>query len=339
MPSAVFATAYAANNRMTSVIKPPADSERGHQCCSVQIPSQTKCCQCPGYCWLGLNSACAKIVPVSFVFVRKNRVKEKLQRGEIVTGMEHWSRSPKVIELLGYAGFDFVHIDNEHVAHDWETVENLIRTAESVGLTPLFRTEQCFNGPPVDMIIKALKCGAQIIKVPHVNTREDAKKAVEAVKYPPMGRRGIVTIDRSARETVYSELRPPGFLKDFVQQSNEETMVWAIVESVEAVENLDEILSVAGIDAVGFGFEDYAISAGLSSSSAPEVSEAREKVREGALRRGKQMWWHIGAIPTVEQIHDQISKGIRIFQIGIDIQFLNIAFRSIMRNVQKAKEA
>jgi 4-hydroxy-2-oxoheptanedioate aldolase len=265
------------------------------------------------------------------MYVRKNSLKEKLKQGKIVTGMEIWLRDARMIELLGHAGFDFAHIENEHVAHNWETVENLVRTAELVGLTPLFRCEQCFNGePPVNQIIKALKCGAQIIMVPQINTPEEAEKAVAAVKYTPIGKRGIATCDRGSREIIPREVRPTN-LKDFVKEANGETMVWAIIETPKALENIDAILDVDGIDAVGVGHQDYAIAAGLSSDSGPEIDKARERVWQAAQRKGKHMWWTTHDPKIAKQYRE---KGVKIILLGVDVIHMNSHLRNLTKQVK-----
>ena len=265
------------------------------------------------------------------MYARINKLKEKIKNGEIVTGMEIWVRDPRMIELLGHAGFDFAHIEYENVAHNWEEVENLIRTAELVGLTPLFRCEQCIDGqPPVNQIVKALKCGAQIIMIPHVDTPEAAKKAVDAAKFPPLGKRGIATCDRSAREIVPNELMPLDIQK-YTQEANEQTMLWAIIESPDGVRNIDAILDVDGIDAVGFGHQDYSIAAGLHSDSGPDIDKAREKVRESARRKGKQMWWNTDSPDVVQE---QRKKGIQIFLMFVDVIFIDRLFRNIIKGVK-----
>src|SRR5206468_280170 len=134
---------------------------------------------------------------------------------------------------------------------------------------------------------KAIKCGAQIVKVPHVETPEVARKVVAAAKFPPMGTRGIATCDRSAREIVPSGSAHLDVI-EWARQANEETQVWVIVETAEGLKNVEAIMDVDGVDAVGFGHQDYAISAGLASDTGPEVQAARAKVMQAALSRGKQ---------------------------------------------------
>lgn len=265
------------------------------------------------------------------MYERKNLVKEKLAKGELVMGMELWLRDPRVFELMGQAGFDLAHIEYEHVAHNWEGVENLIRTAELAGMTPLFRSEQCIAGqPPVNQIVKALKCGAQIIMVPHVTSAEVARKIVEAAKFPPLGKRGIATCDRSASE-IFPNDKAGLDTQRYIKELNNEIMLWAIIESPEGVENVEEILDVEGIDAVGFGHQDYSIAAGYSSDSDPRIDEAREKVRKTALKKNKLMWWNTD-LPEV--VDEQREKGIQLFLYSVDVIHMDRLFRKIIKDTK-----
>jgi 4-hydroxy-2-oxoheptanedioate aldolase len=265
------------------------------------------------------------------MYARKNTLKEKVARGEMVTGLEIWLRDPRVIELMGHAGFDFVHIENEHVAQNWEQLENLVRTAELAGLTTVYRTEQCVEGrAPINEIIKALKCGAQIIKVPHVDTPEMAQEIVQASLLPPQGFRGIATCDRSALE-----IPPKGTLDivQYVRDVNAQVGIWVIVETPLGLKNVEAIMAIDGVDAVGFGHQDYAIAAGLDSDSGPEIEAARARVMAAALAAGKQMWCN-----TVdpEQIRALRAKGLCIFRLAVDVVEMNAQFRTW---VQTAKGA
>ena len=267
------------------------------------------------------------------MYVRKNLVKEKLIKGEIVIGMEIWLRDPRIIELLGHAGFDYVHIENEHVAHNWETVENMIRTAELAGLTPLYRCEQCVDGqPPVNEIIKALDCGAQIIKVPHVDTPDAAKKIVDAAKYPPLGRRGIATCNRGAIEIHPNEPSMPLDIKKFIQEANEEIMLAVMIESPEALKNIDKILDVDGIDVVGLGHQDYAIAAGHTLDSGAEMDKVRDKVREAVQRKKGKYMWFSAAQP--EMVEEERKRGTKIFLMAPDVILLNSVFRNLIKEVK-----
>jgi 4-hydroxy-2-oxoheptanedioate aldolase len=260
------------------------------------------------------------------MYVRKNKVWEKVRNGELVLGMEVWLRDPRVVEFVGHAGFDIAHCEYEHVARNWEEIENFIRAADLVGVTPLFRCEQVINGePPVNQIIKALKCGAQIIMVPHVETAAEARKVVDAVKFAPLGHRGLATCDRSTIELVPNEKMPLDVM-DLARETNEQTMIWCIIETPTAVENIDEILDVEGIDVVGFGHQDYSLAAGLRSDSSEEMVAAREKVRDAVKRKNKLMWWN-----TLDpaSIAEQSAKGIQIFLMGTETIHLDKELRRI----------
>ena len=261
------------------------------------------------------------------MYIRKNKVWEKVRAGKTVLGMEIWLRDPRVVELVAQAGFDIAHIEYEHVARNWESMEDMVRAAELHGVTPLFRCEQTINGePPVNQIVKALKIGAQIIMVPHVETADEARKVVDAVKFAPKGHRGLATCDRSALE-MFPNDKVSLDVMQYAREANEETMIWCIIESPKAVENIDAILAVDGVDVVGFGHQDYALAAGLQSDSDPQVAEAREKVRDAVKRAGKLMWWN-----TLESssIAEQGPKGIQIFLMGTETIHLDKELRRIV---------
>jgi 4-hydroxy-2-oxoheptanedioate aldolase len=117
----------------------------------------------------------------------KNATKAKLKAGRTAIGIRLDFTSPDVVESLGNLGFDFVYFDLEHGPTGEEACREMIRAAELVGLTPLVRVP--FNEPGV--VARFLDSGALGIIFPHCNTRQDARAAVKAVKYPPDGERGL----------------------------------------------------------------------------------------------------------------------------------------------------
>lgn len=255
---------------------------------------------------------------------RKNRVKEKLRNGQPVLGMEVWLRDPRVVELLGQSGFDFAHIENEHVARDWSEIENFVRAADVYGMTTLFRCEQTVDGhPPANQILKALKCGAQILMVPQIETVDSARELVEIVKYPPHGRHGYAPCERGL-----GSIRPlDGDLQEITGQIEDEVLTWVIIESPLAVRNVDAILAVDGIDAVGFGPGDYSLTAGLRFSSAPEVADARQQVQDAAKRAGKHYWWTTTDAATIPEFR---SAGVQIALLGGEILHLERLLRTFV---------
>ncbi|MDR3070540.1 MAG: hypothetical protein LBU38_05980 [Propionibacteriaceae bacterium] len=248
-------------------------------------------------------------------------MKAKLEAGKVANGIELWLRDPRIIELLAQAGYDFFQIENEHVANDWSAIEEYARLGDALGMTTVFRTEQCFHGEiPFNQIIKALKCGIQVIKVPHVDNADVARKIVDAVKYPPIGSRGVATCDRSAAFLPASNV-PGGIpVVEFVKEANSQTQIWCRIESDEGVESIDEICAVEGVDVVAFGHQDYSLNAGLPSDKDPQVAQARARVREAALRAGKHMYYQAHDPESVRREYD---NGVRIFLMSLDMLHLN----------------
>jgi 4-hydroxy-2-oxoheptanedioate aldolase len=166
--------------------------------------------------------------------VRHNLAKKKLATGKPISVIAPGYSSAGLVELLGRMGFDGIFIDCEHGPAGWEEVENMVRAAELVDATPIVRVQS--NDPST--ITRALDRGAGGVQVPHINTRAQAEAAVRAAKFAPLGHRGYAG-GRSAL----------GVKGNFTNHANEETMVVAMLEEVEALKNLEDILKVEHIDA------------------------------------------------------------------------------------------
>ena len=192
--------------------------------------------------------------------MRHNLAKEKLAAGKPINMVAPSYTSAGLVELLGRMGFDAIFIDCEHGPAGWEDVENMVRAAELVDVTPIVRVQS--NDPST--IGRALDRGAGGVQVPHINTRAQAEAAVRAAKFAPLGHRGYAG-GRSAL----------GVKGNFTTHANEETMVVAMLEEVEALNNLDEILKVEHIDAFFFAPGDLAQSMGHPGQmDHPEVQAA-----------------------------------------------------------------
>jgi 4-hydroxy-2-oxoheptanedioate aldolase len=158
--------------------------------------------------------------------------------------------SPAVVEMCGHAGFDFVIIDNEHGPASIETTEHLIRAARCANIIPIVRTLE-------PEILRILDIGASAIQVPQVNTAEQARRIVAAAKYPPVGNRGAAFSPRAAGYGFFGGAA-------HAKTSNEGLGVILMIETREALDNLDEILAVPGIDALFIGPNDLSFSMGFS---------------------------------------------------------------------------
>lgn len=209
--------------------------------------------------------------------MRKNQAKEKLLSGGTIYGVFCNFYSPMMVELIGHIGFDFVLVDAEHGPPEVESCEHMVRAAESVGVPIFIRVAMNIR----QNILRYLDTGAQGIQLPMVNTRVEAEAVVQAVKYPPQGRRGLAAM----RAADYGLKMP---LKDYTSVANKETLVVVQIETVEAMNNLDDILDAEGIDVFFIGPTDLSTSMGyVGQVNHPEVQAAIEKLVQKIRAAGR----------------------------------------------------
>jgi 2-keto-3-deoxy-L-rhamnonate aldolase RhmA len=201
------------------------------------------------------------------------RLPALLRSERALLGMFVGPPAPALVEMCGHAGCDFVIIDNEHGPSGIETTEHLLRAARAAGVIPVVRTLEAD-------ILRVLDIGASGIQVPQVNTAEQAARIVAAAKYPPVGTRGAAFSTRAAGFGFFGG-------EGHVRDSNEGTAVIIMTETRMALDNIDAILAVPGIDAVFFGPNDLSFSLGYPGQMQhPEVVGAIEHGIARALAAG-----------------------------------------------------
>jgi 4-hydroxy-2-oxoheptanedioate aldolase len=169
-----------------------------------------------------------------------------------------------IVELVGHIGFDFALIDAEHGPAGVESCEQMVRAADSADVSIFIRVAMNVR----QNILRYLDIGAQGVQLPMVNNRLEAEAVVQAVKYPPEGRRGLAAM----RAADYG-LKIP--LKDYTIIANQETLTVVQIETVEAMNNAKEILTVDGIDVYFIGPTDLSTSMGYTAQpDNPEVQAA-----------------------------------------------------------------
>lgn len=206
----------------------------------------------------------------------KNSLKEKLQNKEKVMGCIIKGWAPWV-ELCGKVGFDFVFIDAEHAPLSEQDCENLIRAAEVTNIIPLIRV----RSNDAELILRYMDIGAMGIIVPGISNKEEAEAAVNAVKYYPLGNRGLST-------TRASDYGLGMGLKDYVPFANAQTMVLTVIENIDGVNNIEEILNVEGMDGAIIGTTDLSHSLGVPGQAKNQiVQDAFDKALANGLKTGK----------------------------------------------------
>ncbi|WP_130861601.1 HpcH/HpaI aldolase family protein [Bacilliculturomica massiliensis] len=236
--------------------------------------------------------------------MKKNEVKERLMRGETVLGAFQGYDAPEITEILGYAGFDFVVLDAEHGGLYPGLLEGQIRAAEC-GDTAAFVRVPSFQRQD---ILKALDRGASGILVPMVNTRADAEQVISHALYTPKGNRGLTFSSRAAHYNVRvdQELH--------LRSSNDELLIMVQIETMEAVENLDEILAVEDVDLVFIGPSDLSQSMGMPGQTGnPEVQKTIRLIIEKAHKAGKKTGIFTS---TVEATKKWMDEGVQLILAG-----------------------
>jgi 2-keto-3-deoxy-L-rhamnonate aldolase RhmA len=182
---------------------------------------------------------------------------------------------PQIVEIIGLAGFDAAFIDMEHTSFDLRDIQLMVMAAERVGVTPIVRTP----GFDPAFILRLLDMGVQGVQVPHVSSADTAREAVKAVRYPPQGERGMAAASRAAD---FGRIR----LLDHMAASNKEITLACMIEDTEAMENIDAIAAVEGVDLLAVGPSDLSRSLGVSGHpDHPRLVAAIDRVRE-AVKKG-----------------------------------------------------
>lgn len=230
--------------------------------------------------------------------MKRNRMKEKLRAGEPVFGVSVMIPSPQIVEMIGAAGFDWVLLDCEHGTLSIESVELMAMAAEACGITAIARPAT--RGP--EHILQVLDRGVMGVQVPHVNTAADAREVIAAVKYHPLGSRGLAAGTRAA---VYDS---HGTLAEYVAAANEATLIAIQLEDRAAIDNIDELLKVDGIDVYFVGPSDLSQSMGYPGNpKAPPVAEAISRSFRKMVAAGRTPGTPAGA----ENVREMLNQGVR----------------------------
>lgn len=230
--------------------------------------------------------------------MRPNTMKAKLAAGEPALGLSVMIPSPQLVEMAGELGFDWMLIDCEHGTITLETVELMIMAAEAAGVTPIVRPRSKSG----EDILQAMDRGAAGVQVPHVASGADARAAVEAVKFHPLGRRGLAAGTRA------SGYGYRGAMAAFTDAANKETLVCVQIEDEAALRNIDEILQVEGVDVFFIGPSDLSQSMGYPGNPKAEpVANAIESTLQRIIAAGKTA----GMPATTDNIAAVLQRGVR----------------------------
>lgn len=250
--------------------------------------------------------------------VWENPLKQALRAGKPVVGMTVSVPSADVVLQAARSGFDFVWIELEHSGLSLESVRNMVLASQGTPLIPIVRV-------PVNELWtakRALDSGALGIVFPFTSTPELAKQAVDACRYQPLGKRGAGAGLASLRWPA-----PQGYA-DFADKN---VLVIIIIEEKRAVDNIDAILDVPGIDVVFVGPNDLSYSYGDRGRQTDRVKEGIAKVLAAAKQRGIPA----GRTTSVGDIKGHIAQGFQLFQASSELSFMAAGARPFLEAAGK----
>lgn len=240
-----------------------------------------------------------------------NNLRAALRDGKAVVGTWLNSGSPIVAELLALCGYDFVCVDAEHSAVDLQQTQQLFQAIRSG--SPECAAVVRLHGVDYSLVKRYLDAGARGVICPLINTREDAELLVSAVKYPPTGKRGV----GFCRANAYG-LKLEGEFKD----ANEEVLTVVQIEHIIGASNIEEIVSVPGVDAVFIGPYDLSASMGITGQfDNPKYVEARERILKVCHEKMVPVGIHVTQ-PNPEELKQRIREGYRLLAYSLDITML-----------------
>lgn len=244
--------------------------------------------------------------------LNSNKLKQKLQDGMPVIGTWNTLASPLVTEVLAHSGLDFQIIDLEHGPFILDQVHHHVSACENTSAcTPLVRVPSNEDW----MVLQALDQGAHGVVVPHVPNRQAAEKVVNSTKYSPSGMRGFTPFSKAGGFTNRDTA-------GYVQRANEATLSVVIIESKEALNRLEEIVDVDGIDVIYFGAYDLSQALGHPGDVRhPEVVHSIQKGVEVVTRKGK---WAGGFVPqSKDDIKWLLDMGMRFITYEVDCSIIH----------------
>ncbi len=237
----------------------------------------------------------------------RNRFKHAIAAGDLQIGLWCSLCSNIAVDVVRDSGFDWLLIDTEHSPNEIPDVLSQLQACEGGGATPIVRP--AWND--IVIIKRCLDIGVQTLLVPYVQNPAEAKRAVEAVRYPTSGLRGVAVASRASRY---------GRVTDYLKKANSEICLLVQVETRSAMDQLEAIAAVEGIDGVFIGPSDLSASLGhIGNPAHPDV----QKALESCVRRLKAVGTPAGILSSSEEdVRRYIGWGYRFVAVGSDVGLL-----------------
>ena len=256
--------------------------------------------------------------------MKKNVLKKKLANNEQTFGSWITLAHPLIPEIMAHAGFDWLVVDMEHTSIEHSDLLQLLISIEANGMIPLVRVGE--NNP--NLIKRIMDAGAFGVIIANVCTAKEAKAAINAVKYPPSGTRGVGLYRAQAFGKKF---------EDYVKWVEEESVVIVQIEHIDAVQQIDEIFSVSGIDAYMIG--PYDLSGSLNKPGKfddPEVKKAIETIIQAGKKYNIPAGFHsVSSNPN--EAFDRQEQGFIFLAFSTDAILLADSSILAMKQIKAKK--
>jgi 2-keto-3-deoxy-L-rhamnonate aldolase RhmA len=230
-----------------------------------------------------------------------------LESGKVIQGITVDFASPALVEFVGLLGFDLVRIDGEHQPLGVERCYDLVRAADAVGVATRVRVP----GNRPELLLSYAESGADVIEVPHIRTVADAEAIVSGLRMPPAGTRGVNAYSRAA---CYGLPQAAG---DYYAAAREHAMPLALLEDVEAFENIDEIAAVEGLELYDFGPSDLSASLGVPGAFEDPRVQAYLAKAVAAIRRNGKTLIAFGGSPKQRQWFRDVGTRLELSSVRV----------------------
>ncbi|WP_102346815.1 HpcH/HpaI aldolase family protein [Bacillus sp. Marseille-P3661] len=250
-----------------------------------------------------------------------NPIKSKLKQGQPVIGNFLLLPSPDIAEILALSGLDFVVVDMEHSPTNFEGAQHIFRAIKSGGSTPFIRV----NTIDQSSIERALDIGAYGIHIPQVSTVEEVQNVVNWIKYYPQGSRGV-------SYNVRSGLYGLKTMEEQVKFANEEILIAISIENLEAVHNLEDILTVKDVDIINVAPHDLSQSMGFPGQvNHPKVQEMINYINKTSLEAGFNIG---GYAKDSKQLASLLEQGVKYIKLPTSTQLISNMFKSLVDDIR-----
>ncbi len=253
--------------------------------------------------------------------IRKNPIKKGLKEGKSYIGTFAKMTDASVVELFSFCGFDYFIVDNEHSQMSKESMVNLLRASDISGIVPIVRVRENSRA----QMLQALDAGALGIMVPETGSEADVRHVIGSALYAPEGTRGYTASSRAAG---YGTMDAA----EYARTANENIMTLVYCETVEAIDNLDSMLAVPGLDVLWIGPMDLSQALGVTGHpSHPKVVAAMDDI----IARCKKAGIAVGTIASdAEVTRNLLERGIQLVGLSSDQAMIVGHGRKLLREIR-----